>query len=614
MPSAVIVDQYSALSHKELVGQVNDPSTAVRFTPTWVPETERRRLAAYLVRAAYIANVARLTLPDATTTEDRRVHREYGDPAMLVDRVVAAVLGDGWSIVVDGADDNLADAPVLPPRPDDAPDGADELVRRLAVGRLKVWQAEVDAALTRWEAAIDAQPTARMLQGELRDWAGRVQLASHLVEAEHDAVGLGDTLITLWPRQGDWPSVAVYDPDSYFPVLGDDATGQYPTKIHAAWEFTEVDAGVTRRFVRRLTWELIPVTSAHVVTGLDGAPEWDGGTGPLLADGEHMADGVVTRAMPWHGEDDEPADVTCWFSDGTWELTAVTAGKAYALDPERAAWWDNPGADLGIDFLPVVHIPNTPAGKTHFGTSILDGVAQVFDDVAQSDTDVMAASGYLGSPTIALSGATADEDVVAPGRVFSVGEKGRMDVLDLSAGLVALMSASDRLQDRAWQNAGVPREIVGRADSDASSGVHLALKLAPYAQLVAMLRLPREGKYPLLLRFAAKMAMAAGAIEATPLPRARLNFGAFLPTDRSETATIVAEALNAHAISTQTGVAMLVAAGFPIDDARAEVARIRSENPTAARDLADAVGSEAAAAEWMGVEIPVAPAPVINLP
>lgn len=613
-PSAIIIDQYSALSHKQVVGQVDDPTTSWRYTPTWVPEAERRRMAAYLVRASYLSNVARLTLPAATSTEDRRVHREYGDPGMLVDRVVAAVLGDNWSIVVDGADDSLLDAPDLPPRPDDAPAGADEIAKRIAAGRLKVWQGEIDAALTRWEAAIDAQPVARWLQDGLREWADRVLLGSHLVEAEHDAVGLGDAVITLWPRADDWPSVAVYDPASYFPVLDDDATGEFPSKVYIAWEFEQVTAGVKRRYVRRLTWELVSITSAHVVTGEDGAPAWDGGTGPLLADGERMADGVVTRSMPWDADGAEPATLTCWFSDGTWDLAAVDSGKSDALNIESAAWWDNSGTDLGVDFIPVVHVPNTPAGKTHFGTSIIDTVAQVFDDVAQSDTDVMAASGYLGSPTIALSGATADETVVAPGRVFSVGENGRMDVLDLSAGLASLMASSDRLQDRAWQNAGVPREIVGRADSDASSGIHLALKLAPYAQLVSMLRLPREGKYPLLLRFAAKLAMASGALDSAPLPRARLHFGASLPTDRAETVALVASALEAHAMSTQTAVAMLVAAGLPVDDARAEVARIRSENPAAARDLADATGSEAAAAEWLGVDIPTPPAPVVNLP
>ena len=94
------------------------------------------------------------------------------------------------------------------------------------------------------------------------------------------------------------------------------------------------------------------------------------------------------------------------------------------------------------------------------------------------------------------------------------------------------------------------------------------------------------------------------------------KFGAFLPTDQAQTATAVAELLRAHAISTQTAVAMLVAAGFPIADARAEVERIYAEDTEAAKNVADALNSEQAAADRLGVELPqqVVAAPVVNLP
>ena len=615
-PSSIIVDQYSTLSHKELVGVAGGDSIAANYTPSWISPADRRRLSAYLVRYCYIANTARLTLPSTVTDLARRTYREYGDPAVLVDRVVAAVLGDEWQIVVDGADDDLLDGPSLPERPEPAPDDADELVKRIAAGRIAAWEAEATAAVDEWLAALDAQPRARAMQTALRHWADRSLLASHVNEAEHDAVGLGDCLYTLWPREGDWPTIAVYDPDSYFPVLDDDPTNEFPSTVHAAWEFEERVDGVTKRYVRRLTWRLVPVTSAHVVTGDDGAPAWDGGAGPLLSDAETLVDGDIVRVMPWHGDDDEPAKVTCWFSDGIWDLARVHAAKSNALDPDQATWIE-PGRDLGFDFLPVVHVPNTAAGKAHFGRSIIDNVAQAFDDVAQNDGDVMSAASYIGDPTIAMSGAKAPSDgsVIAPGMVYGLGENGRMDVLDLSAGVDRLMDAGDRLQDRAWQNAGVPREVVGRATSDAASGIHLALKLAPYAQLIGSLRLPREPKYRVLLRLAAKMAMVAGALDPGPIPSARLAFGNFLPTSKAETVDMVAAALKAHAISTQTAVAMLVSAGWPIADAHAEIARIRSENTAAAKDLADATGSEAAAAEWLGIEVPAATAaPTITLP
>lgn len=83
-------------------------------------------------------------------------------------------------------------------------------------------------------------------------------------------------------------------------------------------------------------------------------------------------------------------------------------------------------------------------------------------------------------------------------------------------------------------------------------------------------------------------------------------FGNFLPTNLAETVELVGAALQAHAISTHTGVLMLVAAGLPIEDAQAEVDRIHAEATAAAKDIADATGSEQLAADWLGLDLPSA--------
>ncbi|MEZ5140539.1 MAG: hypothetical protein R2711_17720 [Acidimicrobiales bacterium] len=57
---------------------------------------ERRRLNAYLVRAAYLANNARDVLPATVDAEDREKHREIRRRRLLVDRLVAGVLGEDW--------------------------------------------------------------------------------------------------------------------------------------------------------------------------------------------------------------------------------------------------------------------------------------------------------------------------------------------------------------------------------------------------------------------------------------------------------------------------------------------------------------------------------------
>lgn len=134
--------------------------------------------------------------------------------------------------------------------------------------------------------------------------------------------------------------------------------------------------------------------------------------------------------------------------------------------------------------------------------------------------------------------------------------------------------------------------------------------------MVGSARLPREPKYRLLPKMAQRLAQVAGALDAGPTPVARLRFGNFMPMNQSEVIGVVATALEAKAISRQTGLRLLVAAGLPIDDAQAELDRIRADDTAAAKDLADATGSEELAAERLGLKLPTAGAgdPVIELP
>ncbi|WP_141662962.1 hypothetical protein [Streptomyces sp. Wb2n-11] len=62
--------------------------------------------------------------------------------------------------------------------------------------------------------------------------------------------------------------------------------------------------------------------------------------------------------------------------------------------------------DLLIDFIPVIHVPNTvPPAEEHWGQSSLAKVLQVFDELAGSDTDSARASATTGLPMLAISGA-----------------------------------------------------------------------------------------------------------------------------------------------------------------------------------------------------------------
>lgn len=611
------IDLWSPLDRKT----TNLAGTTLRLAPTWVPDSETRRLNAYIVRHAYRSNQAWRHQPGGVTPDNAK-HREYGDPALYEDRMVAAIRGDVQTITVDGADDDLLAGPTLPERPVEPAADAPIIDRTIYAARLAAWDAEAARIVADWQAALEAQPAARGIQQALREWADRVRLQLALDEAEHDTVGLGDSIIALWPRPGDWPTVQVFDPGLWFPVYpanGDQV--DFPDALHLAWEYEADDDGTTKRFVRRLTWQLVDIAATRITELPDGSMAWMGVDGqpiepgqPItLPDGEAIADdGTITRETPWG----DPTTRTCLFTDATWRLEEVQAGKRDALEWGNAVYVNDPGTDLGVDFIPVIHRPNTPTGREHFGRSLFDLAVRLFDDLATIDTLTMSAAQYLGHPTIGVAGIDpGSEAQPLPGMFLKLGEKGALDVLDLSSGIQQLMTLDTVLQDRLGVNLGIG-ELAGRGTAGTTSGVHLLLKLTPAITVVGNARMVREPKDMLLLKMAQRMAQVAGVLEAGPTAVARIRYGAFLPTDQAQTATAVAELLRAHAISTQTAVAMLVAAGFPIADARAEVERIYSEDTEAAKNVADALNSEQAAADRLGVELPQAPAaaPVVTLP
>ncbi len=630
MDTAPVLDLYAPLSHKQALDPANQRTAST--VPSWVPSDDQRRLTAYYVLESYRSNTARNLLPADSPRLD--LLREYGDAELLVDRIVAGTLGTDWSIAVDGADFDVASL-TLPPRPPDAPDSASAPEKALVALQQKRWDDEATALVDDATEALTVLPDLQDRLVALLEWADRVHLASRIDEGEHDAAGLGDAVYVLWPRTGDWPAVSLYDPGHYFPALDDDGeVSDYPEAVVLAWEYEVTVDGTTTRHLRRITFELTEIAALRT----DGDGSWTDAEGlpagaPVLYKREHLGvDGRIRRRYPWTPSDADDAalsPLTCVMSDGTWNLSETSISGLADLSDSAATWTVLPSGavvrdlDLAQDFLPVVHVPNTASSKEHYGRSVLSPVAQILDDLAGADTDTVQSARYLSDPTLALSGAkVAGTEAVAPGTVFGLGVDGRMDVLDLSAGLDKLMGHRGKLADRFWTNGRVPKSIAGTISAaDVPSGIALALEMAPFASLIGGLRMARDPKYRLLFKFAQRMAQLQKALPEGETPVARMAWGNFLPTNRTETATIVAGALTAHAISTHTAVQMLVAAGFPIPDAAAEVERIRAEDErraAVAKDLADATGSEQVAADWFGVDLPEAATggepPVIELP
>lgn len=583
----ITLDQYAPLSHKTGLGHT---TAAITLAPSWVGETHRRRLAAYRILHGYLSNVAR-TFFEADTTrntdarlssiasgidgDERRDLVEYGDAALIVSRIADAILGETLTFTVAGAD--VEQLPEIGDPPADPGADATPIERRIYDAALARWERDATAAVDAWEEAIASQPEAIARQAWLREWAETDAAAVTLRLATLDAVGLGDGVVAIgWDAEKQRPTWTRYDPGFYFPAHPDGATDEFPSTVHIAWEEVHAEANGDRVYVRRQTWRLVPLEAPVTYPYADG-----------------------------------PSQVVCTFSDGMWATERLEGGKVDGFG--TPARWITEEVSLGVDFIPVVHIPGIDIGDD-YGQSFLARVAMLLDEIIATDTDISKAQALAAGPAIALSGGSVQDAVeVEPGVVYNLGENGRMDVLDLSAGLSELRDTGDRLLDRLSVVSQVAGEVLGRVvDASPLSGVAVALRFGPFQQLILGARQVHRRKWDLALKMTQRLATVNGDpdVDGAAFP-AHVVPGPFLPADLAGVAQIVAQARAAGAMSQETSVALFAEAGVPVADVRREVALIREGDPEGAAKVFAAVGEEAAA-DWLGVE-PPPPAPAPDL-
>lgn len=563
-PRELILDAYTPLSHKEGIGETTLPDG---WAPTWVGKEHRRRLNAYLLLAAYRSNVAREWLPvDAAT---KREHREYGDPEVIVQTIRSAVLGGIARLLIDGAD---GEVPPEPTEEDAAAAGTD-------LGTLTAQWQELAARIT--------AATAR--QEWLDEWAGNEAASRKVALTEDNAVGLGDGVYVLaWDPDKNRVRLRTYDPGFYFPAWDEEADDdeEFPNRVHLAWQYEDAD-GHTR--VRRITYER-----------------------RLLPDGEQ-------RSYPYS---DKPSPWAVYLTDASWRLEDfgtrgvddLSSGAArYRVARDGTVVQD---LDLGIDFIPIVHVPNTiPVSEGGFGESSLTRIAQLLDDISANDSDLNASSALTAAPPIGLSGQTAGASTITtygPGKVFYTGD-GKLDMLDTSKSLDALLKYADWLADRLSVNRQLPAALLGRVNpSDVPSGIAIAFSFGPFRQMIEDMRLIRAEKYTLLARMVQRLAVVGGELPDV-LPGG-LAFGAYLPTDLDALIAMVVALVQARLMSRATAVRLLQEAGVESETIEAELDSIAGTDFAGAKELADATGEETLAMEYLGLTPPTVAPPAPPAP
>ncbi|MET9410218.1 hypothetical protein ABZX90_31340 [Streptomyces sp. NPDC002935] len=588
-PRELLIDAWSWLNYKQAMAHPGRPGHHAfpELNNSWVPAEDLRRLAAYKFLAAYDSNQAGQLASVTGDDQHGMERRELGDPSKLIDTTLSYLLGAEQTIVVPGAE-----------RPDQA-------------GEQPTQEAK---------AAAD-------LQDKLRSWAEKELLPLRIQQAERCAVRSGDGVYTLaWEPSKRRVLLRTYDPGWYFPEWdeGEQDAQEYPQRVHFAWELSADPVRGLKDRVRRITYELGPIGPATApgqtsdgraireqVAGADGDP--------VLTVGDTLdaLTGTVTRTYPW--APGKPSSTTCYLTDAEWLLEDLgSAHDVFSLPADKAAYRVRSDGqvldrlDLMVDFIPVVHVPNSiPDVGEHWGKPTLAPVLQLMDELQATDTDSASASSTTGTPIVALAGARLPIDRstgqplpvrVEAGTVWQLSDNGRMDALDTSAQLAELRQRVDHLLDRLASNTRLTTAGLGTLDvAKVPSGYALQLALGPLDSLVGGMRLARGHKYQLLLRMVQRLHQAGQEWPAGESLPARLAWGAHTPTDRTTALNDVTAGYAAGVFSLETAVRMLQEAGYPIEDVAEEIERIQKRAFDQAARLADATGDNGVVREYLGL-------------
>lgn len=601
MATDLIIDLWSGLDHKVGMGKT---SGGVQAAPPWVVDPfDIRRLNAYIRIHAYLENVAREFLaPDPRDPNRAARWREYGDARVMVERISAAVIGNDASVGIVGADAPVADAPDIRPAPTPPAEGLEDFEAQIRQAvydaAVEVWTAEAEQTLAAWLEDLEALPRLKAREEWLQRWAADEHFLAKIREIEREGVvPLGSGVMVLgWDPARNRVGVEIFEPDVYFPVLNDRYPGEFPAKVHLAWQFEEPDAGGTPvKKVRRITYELVPVVPIEGQE--DPAPGVDRGEQPryLGPDDEWTHSCLISDGV-WLVDDFEKVDGV---QDGAvWSTAVLREGEA-PVELQQLA--------IGLDFIPVIHIPNTQASLTHYGRSIVPALAQLLDELAATDADEAMASRWAGQPPLVVKGlepGRTELDLSPGGGAVRTGPGGGIETVDMAENLEQLGERIQALLKRLSVNGSVPEGLIGRVDaSEVPSGLALTLSFTAFEQMIEGGREARQMPYALALKMVQRIALQNEDPTLTDdqVYPAELRFGAFMPQDLAGIAAVIKMLVDAKVLSQETGVRMAQDHGVPVEDVGSEILAIRSTMSDVALQLADALEDSKYAAEFLGI-------------
>lgn len=482
----------SILNYKKKV-----TSLKLARSTAWVPYDHLRRIQAYEILTAFYQNYSRdmRFAPETGDTSHNDAILESGDPAWLCNKIKSKILGANPRITMPG------------------PKFLKEIKSLKAAAA--AGDKTQDARLQEFTALADI---IQKRLSYLQDWYDENDVCVEIDENETTCSYLGDMVYLVeWLADEQRPNLLTYDPGYYLP---DD-------NIENGESLESGKSGVVERaFVAWEEWPTDPITG----TALGWCKVWRD-TYELRITGEAKA---------------------CWrhsayykFADGVTQQLATFRDEDI-IEGSGSGW-----VSLGIDFIPIVQIPNIKIQGQVFGVSNLHWLIGLFDAIINACNDLKHNSEYLGGATVFASGkeikykrdATTGEPSgvkIQPNTLYILGEGGRMDLLDTSAMQKALLDTMEAFDKRMIRDSEITEIGAGVYSSQQElSGKALKILIQPLMDKITPMRAIRRRRYSMIFWMIQRLWQIFGTPEEKPLfdgdlYNAYMEFGALLPDDESE--------------------------------------------------------------------------------
>jgi hypothetical protein len=212
-----------------------------------------------------------------------------------------------------------------------------------------------------------------------------------------------------------------------------------------------------------------------------------------------------------------------------WEHWTPTTRRVW-IDDQLVVDEPNPFGAQGLPgIIPFVHIPNVRSGGEFYGTSDIEAVLALQDELNKKMADAGDLIAYAAHPIVLIKKYFGKVDAlpVGPDAIWDMGRDGEAEYMSGGKPPIDINVYIDRLlaifQDLSY----MPAAAFGRSETTQSSALGLAMEMMPVTQRVNWKRLHWKRALINYALYAARLAEKHGIL---PFPRRELQRYTFTPT------------------------------------------------------------------------------------